>query len=222
MEKALTIRSAPLPETYVAARAALQKCERVDECKSWADKAAALASYAKQAKDETLFNHARRIQLRAIERGGQLLAKVEPKHTGRPKNGGGTPPNSRKAAAEDAGLSPDQAKTMLRVAAVPEAEREALIESEHPPTVEALAEIGKKSPTVKPAPYREEWCDWVFPIKKLCAIPECGLQVLADRAPEHRDLLLNEARQAAQNLVVWIETLEETSCATGMQAGSTG
>jgi hypothetical protein len=30
-----------------------KECSRIDECKDWADRAAALASYAKQADDET-------------------------------------------------------------------------------------------------------------------------------------------------------------------------
>jgi hypothetical protein len=68
------------------------------------DKAKALASYAKQANDETLHRYADRIKARAIRRCGQLVKQIEPKHTGRPKNGRGTSPNSRLAAAKAAGL----------------------------------------------------------------------------------------------------------------------
>jgi hypothetical protein len=38
----------------VAARKAIAKRSRIDECKSWSDKVAALASYARQAKDRSL------------------------------------------------------------------------------------------------------------------------------------------------------------------------
>jgi hypothetical protein len=136
-----------LPEAYENAKVALSRCAKVDECKSWADKAEALASYAKQANDNTLRQLADRIQARAIRREGELLEEIEAAKTGpKPKNSGEAPlPNSgRFAAAERAGLSRDQAKTALRVAKIPEAEFEEAIESESPPTVTELAERGTK------------------------------------------------------------------------------
>lgn len=42
----------------------------------WADKSAALESYAKQADDEELLNNARRIKVRAIDRMGEPLDEV--------------------------------------------------------------------------------------------------------------------------------------------------
>jgi hypothetical protein len=54
----------------------LAKCARIDECKSWADRAAALASYAKQADDEQLLNNAKRIKARAIDRMGELGEEI--------------------------------------------------------------------------------------------------------------------------------------------------
>ena len=45
------VENALLPETYKHAVDALARCESLDECKSWSDKAAALSSYAKQADD---------------------------------------------------------------------------------------------------------------------------------------------------------------------------
>src|SRR4029077_18890845 len=67
---------ARLPATYEAARKAISECARVDECKSWADKSAALASYARQAKDESLRIMDDRIHARAIRRCGGLLKEV--------------------------------------------------------------------------------------------------------------------------------------------------
>jgi len=69
---------ANLPRTYEAARAALAECQNIDECRDWADKAAALASYAKQAEDETLLRMAARIKARATRRAGELLKQVTP------------------------------------------------------------------------------------------------------------------------------------------------
>jgi hypothetical protein len=101
-----------LPVNYTTAKSALAKCERVDECKSWADKALALKSYAKQMNDTALEDLAQRIRDRAVQRGGELLLELKANRGGRPsKTGAGADPSSsRKDAARKAGLSPRQAK----------------------------------------------------------------------------------------------------------------
>jgi hypothetical protein len=48
------VETAQLPESYEAAKRAIAKCARLDECSEWADKAAAIASYARQADDVEL------------------------------------------------------------------------------------------------------------------------------------------------------------------------
>ena len=72
-----SISNAQLPAAYSVAKKALAECEKIDECKDWADKAAALGSYARQSKDESLFKLATRIQARAIRRCGELLKEIE-------------------------------------------------------------------------------------------------------------------------------------------------
>lgn len=137
------IKDAKLPRSYERARQALAKCEEIDECKGWADRYAAMASYAKQADDKTLERMALKIRGRAVRRCGELLEEIEPREVGRPaKNKEGAQPISRAEAAAGAGLSPHQAKQALRVAAIPEEDFEAVIESEDPPTVEKLAKAG--------------------------------------------------------------------------------
>jgi hypothetical protein len=149
------VEAAKLPASYEFARDALAKCERVDECQKWADKAKALASYAKQAEDESLHHYADRIKARAVRRGGELLAKIKPSKGGRPfkeiTRAGADPSYSRNAAAAAAGVSPRQQKTMLRVAAVPAAEFERQVESERPPTVTALAQQGARRQATRSA-----------------------------------------------------------------------
>lgn len=140
---AAVVKLGSLPANYQEAVRAVEACAQVDECQAWADKAAAVASYARQAGDESLHRYADRIKARAIRRGGALAEKIEPKHTGRPKNGADDRPNSRKAMAEAAGVSPHQLKQMIRVARVPQADFDRQIESDHPPTVTQLAEQGK-------------------------------------------------------------------------------
>jgi hypothetical protein len=132
----------PLPATYAAAKVAIEKCARVDECKDWADKAKALAIYAKQSKDKTLENNAVRIRARAIDRQGALLKLIEAAKGGRPKTGATANPSSRRSAAKAAGLSPAEQKTAIRVNNVPRDQFEAQVESDKPPTVQALAQQG--------------------------------------------------------------------------------
>jgi hypothetical protein len=127
-----------LPQTYEAAKAALQKCVDLDECKKWKDQAAAVASYAKQANDETLFAYAQRIKARAIRRCGELLKQIEP---ARGHENGSAP--TRSGTAKDAGLSERQRKTALRVASVPEADFDRQVESDNPPPIQTLADQGK-------------------------------------------------------------------------------
>lgn len=150
---------APLPQMYEAARVALANCTEVDECQDWADKAAALASYARQADDDTLLNHARRIQGRAVRRAGELLkqfdARGDNKKMESALDGTSFPPTQRQVA-ESAGLSKKQQVTAVRVANVPAEEFEAAVESPKPPTVTSLAERGKRVlHAPKPAGFNE-------------------------------------------------------------------
>lgn len=146
--------SARLPQTYESAKNALSECVALDECKSWADKAAALASYAKQANDDELMKMATRIRDRAIRRAGELLQQIEPA-TGKNnqhaqvKTDGAVTFQSRGAAAREAGMSERQQITAIRVANVPKAEFDRQVDSPNPPTVTALAKQGT-TPAPKP------------------------------------------------------------------------
>lgn len=140
------IESAKLPVVYERATQALSECTRIDECKEWANKAEALASYARQSKDDTLRKMAERIQARAIRRCGELLKQIEPKQ-GANQNiheGDHMKVLTRTEAATQAGLSEWQKVTAIRVANVPAPEFDTLVESEKPPTVTRLAELGKQ------------------------------------------------------------------------------
>jgi hypothetical protein len=146
-----TIANAKLPATYENAKAALAECSRIDECQSWADKAAALAAYAKQAADDDLMKMAVRIRDRAVRRAGELLKQIEPAHGANQNIRAGTDTKvpTRTDAAEQAGMSKRQAVTAIRVANVPEDDFDRQVESDKPPTVTQLAEQGKKP---KPSP----------------------------------------------------------------------
>ena len=135
---------APLPERYQAAQKALAECHKIDECKDWASKAEALASYARQMDDDTLLNFAKRIQARAIRRAGELLKEFQSPgaRTDQPTVDIG--PRSQRQAAEAAGLSERQEKTAVRVANVPDTDFESAVESDVPLSVTKLAAMGKR------------------------------------------------------------------------------
>lgn len=137
-----SVNDAQLPETYENAKTALAECSNIDECKSWSDKAAALASYARQSKDDSMRKMAERIQARAIRRAGEILKQIEPGKNQHTALADGGP--SRREAGDDAGLSYRQQKTAVNVANVPESEFTGMVESDNPPTVTKLAEIGTK------------------------------------------------------------------------------
>ncbi len=141
------VKDAPLPVKYEQARAALAECVNIDECSTWAKKAAALASYARQADDDSLRKMSERIQARAVRRCSELLRQLPAKARGTGKAGVEAPPHllsERARAAEKAGMSRDQVVRAMRVGKIPEAEFEALVESDDPPTLTELAERGTR------------------------------------------------------------------------------
>jgi hypothetical protein len=148
------IASATLPTLYARATEALTECSRIDECINWADKAAAIASYAKQADDPTLHKLATRIQARAVRRCGELLEQFRAPGTRTDKPSGDAPTRlqTQREVAAAAGMSKDQEVQAVRVANVPAEEFEAAIESETPPTVTALAERGTEKRPKPPPP----------------------------------------------------------------------
>lgn len=216
MDAVVSIRSAPLPTVYQDARKALAKCIRIDECKQWKAKAQALASYARQMRDEGLLKAAQRIQDRAMIRTGELLMEIEAekgKRSDLEPSSGVDRGSARQQAAKDAGMSKKQADDAVAAAKVPKQEAEAAIEGDDPPTPGQLAEMGRrKQPKPKPAPYGDEWGDWVLrQVKQTATLPACGLEVLADHplTGGRFEQLLTQARAARDNIDLWIQTLEQ-------------
>lgn len=80
-----------------------------------------------------------------MRRCGELLKQFDGR--GRPaENRDGTAPNySQRQVGHDAGMSERQIKTAVRVANVPDERFETVVESEQPPTVTKLAEMGRQS-----------------------------------------------------------------------------
>lgn len=183
--------TARLPATYEAARNAIAECARIDECKTWSDKAAALAAYALQAKDDSLRVMAVRVQDRAVRRMGELLKQV-PRgdiSTRFGQEGDRPPVITRTRAAEDAGISEHRRKQALRVAAVPSEDFDYAVESQDPPTVTELAALGTQTRAqpepmeITPAPRAEvldsiravytffQYCERTDPIRLALGTP---------------------------------------------------
>jgi len=146
-EIACLTKTAPLPQIYEAAKEAIAECARLDECADWADKAAAIASYARQADDFELETWARRIRDRAARRCGELLRAFDARGGDR-KNVSplAFAPRSRRMVAQEAGLSEHKARTAVNIAAIPEAEFEAAVESKRPPGTTLLSQWNKQHP----------------------------------------------------------------------------
>lgn len=153
----LAVVSGSLPATYEAARNALAECQAIDECKDWADKAAALASYARQSEDLEMEKMAARIRARAMRRAGELLKQIDPA-TGKNnqyqqvKIDGGDSFHSRSEVARQAGMSERQQVTAVRVANIPERDFAAKVESSNPPTLTELARQGTQKRDTPPDP----------------------------------------------------------------------
>jgi hypothetical protein len=208
----LDVENARLPATYIAAKHALAECSRLDVCKDWADKAQALASYARQANDDALQKLAVSIQARAIRRCGELLQSIEPARGRQPENGHAPTRFSRTEAASEAGLSAGQRKTALRVANVPAEEFETAVDVERA-TVTELAERGKvrRAPIVDHLGGRDPE-DFHHATKLLGAVAALNRELLEiDLAAALRGLWPNEADKLNAGLETaraWLAQIE--------------
>ena len=158
----LNISSAPLPVAYENAKMAIYKCNELDECKDWSDKAEALASYARQSGDEELEKMSKRIRARAIRRCGELLKLFDGRgsyngnqHTGNIGKGDGEDPLSKTEMGESVGLSGRQVKQANRIANITEREFDRQLDSKNVPTLTALAKQGTKPLTEQQVKNRE-------------------------------------------------------------------
>lgn len=122
-----------LPMSYVAACRAIAECARVDECKGWADKAAAVAAYAKMVRNERLEVDAKRIRLRATRRIGEIIGPYG-RSVIKYRQGHGSEIDP--IASQ---LRPLERTNARSIARIPEPIFERILSSEKPPSVTTLA-----------------------------------------------------------------------------------
>ena len=142
------VKTAPLPPNYEEAKRTIAECERIDQCADWADKMAALASYARQADDRDLENYARRIRLRAVRRCGDLLLTYDGRGGDRTKTVTALDfaQPSRAAVAQEAGLTEHKTRVAVKIVTIPEEDFEAAVESNQPPGTTLLAKLAERHP----------------------------------------------------------------------------
>jgi hypothetical protein len=134
------IPDAIVPAVFVEAMRALAACRTLDESKFWADKADALAAWAKIYKNDDAATEARRLKAHAYRRMCQLADDVASAVPAQPKGVGR--PAAANTALTRAGLSKSQIKNVLRVGSIPADEFESLIKQPKPPSMTQLAQIG--------------------------------------------------------------------------------
>lgn len=206
----ISVASATLPQTYEAAKQALASCADIDECVDWADKAQALASYAKQADDDALQKLAVRIQARAVRRCGELLKQFDAKgrnqHTGEDVEGTHNT-LSRREAAQQAGMSLHQQTQAVRVATIPEPEFEAAVESDEKVTVTRLAEKGKKPrPVGATDKDPDQFAAATYTVGAMRRFAEkCQAHAPAYIAGGVMDHEVEEARQLVSSIDAWLD-----------------
>lgn len=116
---------AEFPVNYQRAVEAIRECNRVDECKEWASRSAAIASYFKQANDREMIKIAKRIRCRAVRRLGELLREASPR-----TNVYYTEDLEERRTIES--IPERTRKTAEYIADIPEAVFEAKVESDNP------------------------------------------------------------------------------------------
>lgn len=120
----------PMPVEYFDACKALQACLTIDEGKYWADKADALAAWAKIYKSDEAAIAARRLKLQAFRRMGELAGELAPQRaTGKPNPKGGFTGSSPgpQALLRGHGLSKSQARDARRLAQLSKSEADTAV-----------------------------------------------------------------------------------------------
>ena len=133
---------------YDAMCHAIAEAYTVDEVKEIRDKALALATYARLAKNTEAERQACEIRLRAERRAGQLLAEMD-KLKGRPAKASGA------TTLSDLGISRDQSSNWQKLASIPDDHFEAAITGEHPSATGIIA--AHAEPKQSPCDPRALW-----------------------------------------------------------------
>ena len=114
---------------YDQARKSLMEANSIDEVKEIKDKFEAIRAYARQSKDIELTNWASEIRLRAERKMGEMLRDQEMNKGGEPEKETyqSHDATSRTPTLSEVGITKSMSSRAQKIAAVPEAEFEAVI-----------------------------------------------------------------------------------------------
>jgi len=152
---------------YDAARKALAEASRFDEVKDIRDKWLAMQTYAKQAKDHTLIDHATEIRMRAEIRAGEMLHTMDKNKGAVPGKTGakGKPVLDSKPKLADLGISKKESARWQKLAALTKDQQEAKIEeAKTKAAIEISPNIKKKTTKRRETPILDRARDLVRPM----------------------------------------------------------
>ena len=193
---------------YDAMVRAIAVAYKVDEVKAIRDQAAALAVYAKLAKDVENERRCCEIRIRAERKGGQITKKMTKSKGGRPskKTRGESPRVSKAKQLKDAGISTDEVKQWEKLANATDEQFEAALDQAEIPTT---ANIIKATETPKEKPVADEAL-WLW--GRLKDFQRDGL---LDRDPAEvlatmTESMLNDVHTLAPKVSAWLKKIGAT------------
>jgi len=191
---------------YEAMCRAIEAAYKVDEVKDIRDQAIALEVYARQAHNTEAERKACEIRLRAERKAGALSAKLEKSAGGRPGKTRATRDRVSTKAEQlhAAGVTPRQAKSWEKLAAVPEKEFEMALEDQTAkPTTNGIIKANA-TPKRDPVSIEALWL-WV----RLRDFQRDGLlnktpqEIMATMTPAMRD----EVHTLAPRVAAWLKRI---------------
>jgi hypothetical protein len=191
---------------YEAMCRAIEAAYKVDEVKDIRDQAIALEVYARQAHNTEAERKACEIRLRAERKAGALSAKLEKSAGGRPGKTRATRDRVSTKAEQlhAAGVTPRQAKSWEKLAAVPEKEFEMALEDQTAkPTTNGIIKANA-TPTRDPVSIEALWL-WgrLRDFQRDGLLNKTPLEIMATMTPAMRD----EVHTLAPRVAAWLKKI---------------
>ena len=191
---------------YDAMCRAIEAAYKVDEVKDIRDQAIALEVYARQAHNTEAERKACEIRLRAERKAGALSAKLEKSAGGRPGKTRATRDRVSTKAEQlhAAGVTPRQAKSWEKLAAVPEKEFEMALEDQTAkPTTNGIIKANA-TPKRDPVSIEALWL-WgrLRDFQRDGLLNKTPLEIMATMTPAMRD----EVHTLAPRVAAWLKRI---------------
>lgn len=195
-------RPAALPVEYDRALQALVACTRIDEARTWSDKADALAAWAKIYKSDQASVLAQRLKLHAYRRMGQLAEELRPHRRGA---SGAMYPGGKSLLLES-GLTKGESAAARRLATLTPRQFDQVLAEPAAPTT-----IAHRLWNARPA-----WKQFSRASSLLKSMLEHQpAEQLADGICECGDRCIVEARDRTRSMIKLLTELERQLCARG-------